>query len=141
MEESKSGRKERSGRSGRSGDENWQNSTWQYTVLVPLAEQLKSTHNSDKLAVIKGFEKIIQTCGQQIKNEGWRIIIVTISKSLEHESDQVVACGFRCLKLVVSNYINRLSQANFVTVLNAIHMYASNTGSNINNNLIAIGMF
>ena len=63
MEESKSGRKERSGRSGRSGDENWQNSTWQYTVLVPLAEQLKSTHNSDKLAVIKGFEKIIQTCG------------------------------------------------------------------------------
>lgn len=125
----------------KSSDESWQHSTWQYTVLVPLAEQLKSNHNSDKLAVIKGFEKIIQTCGQQIKNEGWRIIIVTISKSLEHESDQIVACGFRCLKLVVSNYINRLSQQNFVTVLNAIHMYASNGGSNINNNLIAIGMF
>jgi hypothetical protein len=42
---------------------------------------------------------------------------------------------------VVSNYIDRLSQQNFVTVLNAIHMYASNTGNNINNNLIAIGMF
>ena len=79
-------------------------------MLVPLADQLKSTHNSDKLSVIKGFERIIQTCGQQIKNEGWRIIIVTISKSLEYEADQVVACGFRCLKLVVSNYIDRLSQ-------------------------------
>lgn len=66
---------------------------------------------------------------------------MTISKSLEHESDAVVAGGFRCLKLVVSNYINRLSQANFVTILNAIHMYANNPGSNINNNLIAIGMF
>ena len=76
-----------------------------------------------------------------MKNEGWRTIIVSISKSLENESDQVVACGFRCLKLVVSNYINRLSQHNFVTVLNAIHMYASNAGTNINNNLIAIGMF
>ena len=53
----------------------------------------------------------------------------------------MVAGGFRCLKLVVSNYINRLSQQNFVTVLNAIHMYASNSGGNINNNLIAIGMF
>ena len=41
----------------------------------------------------------------------------------------------------MSNYIDRLSQQNFVTVLNAIHMYASNTGNNINNNLIAIGMF
>lgn len=85
VEETKSGRPGK--RSGQSGDESWQNSTWQYTVLVPLAEQLKSTHDSDKLAVIKGFEKIIQTCGQQIKNEGWRIIIVTISKSLENESD------------------------------------------------------
>ena len=106
-----------------------------------MSDQLKSSHNSDKNAVIKGFEKIIQACGQQIKNEGWRIIIVTISKSLEHESDSVVAGGFRCLKLVVSNFINRLSQSNFVTILNAIHMYASNSGSNINNNLIAIGMF
>jgi len=68
-------------------DENWSDYVWQYTVLIPLADQLKSSHNQDKLAVLKGFEKIIQTCGQQIKNEGWRIIIVTISKSLEHESD------------------------------------------------------
>lgn len=67
---------------------------------------------------------------------------MTISKSLEYESEQTVACGFRCLKLVVNNFIDRLSQENFVTVLNAIHMYASNkVNGNINNNLIAIGMF
>ena len=64
VEESKVSVKSGRGGSGRSRDENWQNSTWQYTVLVPLADQLKSTHNQDKLSVIKGFEKIIQTCGQ-----------------------------------------------------------------------------
>lgn len=42
----------------------------------------------------------------------------------------------------MNNFIDRLSQENFVAVLNAIHLYASNkVGGNINNNLIAIGMF
>jgi hypothetical protein len=53
----------------------------------------------------------------------------------------VTSCGFRCLKLIVSNYISKLSLPNFKTVLNAIHLYASNRGDNINNNLIAISMF
>ena len=34
---------------------------------------------------------------------------MTISKSLEYESELVVAFGFRCLKLVVNNFIDRLS--------------------------------
>jgi len=34
-----------------------------------------------------------------------------------------------------------LTLPNFKTVLNAIHLYASNLGDNINNNLIAISMF
>lgn len=41
----------------------------------------------DKIIVLKCIEKIIQVCGQQIKNEGWRIIIVSVSKSLEIEAD------------------------------------------------------
>lgn len=60
---------------------------------------------------------------------------------MEHDNQQVVTSGFRCLKLVVSNYIDRLSQQNFVVVLNAIHMYAKNTVGNINNNLTAIALF
>lgn len=76
-----------------------------------------------------------------MKNDGWRIIILSISKSVEAEQDQVISCGFRCLKLIVSNYISKLTLPNFKTVLNAIHLYASNKGDNINNNLIAISMF
>lgn len=90
---------------------------------------------------LKGVEKIIQTCGMQIKNDGWRILIITISKAPEHEQEQVVATGFRCLKLIVSNYIDKLSQDNFITILQAIHKYAGSDGENINNNLTAIGMF
>jgi hypothetical protein len=91
---------------------------------------------------LKSIEKVIQTCGQQIENEGWRIITVAISVQIENEGEQVVQCGFRCLKLIVSNYISMLSQQNFITLLNAIHMYgANNTVDNINNNLTAIGLF
>ena len=39
------------------------------------------------------------------------------------------------------NYINKLSPNNFTTVLNAIHMYASNSSGTINNNVNAISMF
>jgi hypothetical protein len=41
----------------------------------------------------------------------------------------------------VNNYIDKLSQENFITILNAIYKYASNDGENINNNLTAVGMF
>lgn len=102
-------------------EEAWRDFAWQFTILQPLADQLKSNNTQDKCTVIKGFEKIIQKCGQQIRNEGWRIIITTVSKALEFENEQTTASGFRCLKLVVNNFIDRLSQDNFVTVLNAIH--------------------
>ena len=75
-----------------------------------------------------------------MKNDGWRIVIVTISKTPELDNEQVVGTGFKCLKLIVSNYIDKLSQENFITILHAIHKYAANDGDNINNNLTAVGM-
>jgi len=65
---------------------------------------------------------------------------VTISKAPESDQDSVVSTGFRCLKLIVSNYIDKLTQENFLTILQAIHRYASGDSDNINNNLTAIGM-
>jgi hypothetical protein len=93
------------------------------------------------LQTLKGIERIIQTCGQQLKNDGWRLVILTISKAPELiESDQIVATGFKCLKLIVNHYIDKLSQDNFFTILHAIYKYACNEGENINNNLTAVGM-
>jgi hypothetical protein len=67
---------------------------------------------------------------------------MTISNAPELiDNDQVVSTGFRCLKLIVNHYIDKLSQDNFITILNAIHKYASNDGENINNNLTSVGMF
>ena len=40
----------------------------------------------------------------------------------------------------MSNYIDKLSQENFITILHAIDKYASGDGDNINNNLTAVGM-
>lgn len=52
----------------------------------------------------------------------------------------MIGTGFRCLKLIVSNYIEKLSQENFITILHAINKYATSDCDNINNNLTAIGM-
>lgn len=69
-------------------------------------------------------------------------MILTISKAPEFiDSDQIAATGFKCLKLIVNHYIDKLSQENFTTILHAIHKYASHDGENINNNLTAVGMF
>ena len=64
-------------------DENWSGSVWQYTILTPLSDQLKSQHQSNSLQTIKGIEKIITTYGQQLKNDGWRIVILMLSKTSE----------------------------------------------------------
>lgn len=63
-----------------------------------------------------------------------------ISKIPESDHDQVIQGGFKCLKLIISNYIDKLTQENFLTILQAIYRYASYDGDNINNNLTAIGM-
>ena len=104
------------------------------------ADQLKSQHASNKIQTLKGLEKIIQSCGHQIKNDGWRIIIITISKIPDGDHDQVIQGGFKCLKLIISNYIDKLTQENFLTIIQAIYKYASYEGDNINNNLTSIGM-
>ena len=70
------------------------------------------------------------------------MVILTISKAPELiDGDQIVSTGFKCLKLTVNHYIDKLSQENFITILHAIHKYASHDGENINNNLTAVGMF
>ena len=49
--------------------------------------------------------------------------------------------GFKCLKLIINNYIWSLGQENFVQIFNCIQRYAQNDNETINANLTAIGMF
>lgn len=53
----------------------------------------------------------------------------------------IVSNGFKCLKLIISNYIQELGQQNFIGILNCIKRYAEQENENINSNLTAIGMF
>jgi len=110
-------------------------------VLGPFCDQLNSPFSNNQLQTLKGLEKIIQTCGQQIKNDGWKVLIFAVTKTAEIENDQIIAHGFKCLKLIVSTYIEKLSQENFIVIINAIQKYASYSGDNINNSLTAVGMF
>ena len=47
----------------RETDEQWQNDQWQYTILLPFSELLKTTNVQDKILILKSLEKIIQQGG------------------------------------------------------------------------------
>lgn len=132
-----------------------------------------SSSPSDKLMALKSIERIIQLCGQSMKIDGWRIIILNIGNASEsgttavyvEDSDdgfgntnmkvsqptqsaevqkleqQVVQYGFKCLKLIINNYIQLLGQENFVSIFECIQIFAQQDNENINSNLIAVGMF
>lgn len=127
----------------------------------------------DKLMALKSIERIIQLCGQNMKHDGWKMIILNIGNASEiggssryaDEADsaygtsnrkvtapassveaqkleqQVVQHGFKCLKLIINNYIQLLGQANFVSIFKCIQIFAQQDNENINSNLIAVGMF
>jgi hypothetical protein len=40
-------------------DESWSGTIWQYTVLTPFCDYLKSSHPNNKIQTLKGIEKII----------------------------------------------------------------------------------
>ena len=101
---------------------------------------------------LRAIEKIIQLCGQSIKNDGWSVIIINVGKASEigdytipssskNDEQQILQNGFKCLKLIISNYIQQLGQENFVNIFNCIQRFAQSDNENINSNLTAIAMF
>jgi hypothetical protein len=128
---------------------------------------MMSLNINDKLMALKSIERIIQLCGQNIRNDGWRVIIINVGKASEigeqqsfimgaTESKQqvsgassdlvryeqlVLQNGFKCLKLIISNYIQSLGQDNFVSIFTCIQRFAQSDNENINSNLTAIAMF
>ena len=54
---------------------------------------------------------------------------------------QVVQHGFKCLKLIINNYIYLLGQENFISIFKCIQIFAQQDNENINSSLIAVGMF
>ena len=116
------------------------------------------TSTQEKLLALRSIEKIIQLCGQNMKTEGWTLIIDNLGKASEisllssmnnsiqspeiNKLEQtIVSNGFKCLKLIISNYIQELGQQNFIGILDCIRRYAEQENENINSNLTAIGMF
>lgn len=114
-----------------------------------------SPNVADKLMALKSIEKVIQLCGQNMKHDGWKMIILNIGSASEigasgtefpdyaDDADgcsastrkvtapassveaqkleqQVVQHGFKCLKLIINNYIYLLGQENFISIFKCI---------------------
>jgi hypothetical protein len=88
----------------------------------------------EKLLALRSIEKIIQLCGHGMKSEGWDVVIANVghasenvllkgqmknSESKQHDQ-QVLQNGFKCLKLIINNYIQQLGQQNFLSVFDCI---------------------
>ena len=102
----------------------WRGNNWQQTILEPITQIMlhNDTTTQEKLLALRSIEKIIQLCGQNMKTEGWTLIIDNLGKASEisllssmnnnvqspeiNKLEQtIVSNGFKCLKLIISNYI------------------------------------
>ena len=64
---------------------------------------------------LKAIEKMIQLCGNNIKSEAWEIIIDDVGQASENiflkgsayeeYGQQILQNGFKCMKLIINNYI------------------------------------
>lgn len=61
-------------------------------------------------------------------------------ETLKLES-MLVQNGFKCLKLIINNYMQQLGQSNYSSLFDCIQIYSQAKTENINSNLTAIGMF
>jgi len=134
----------------------WTGTKWQATIMQPLTNVMVSQNANDKILALKSIERIIQLCGQNMKHDGWKIIILNIGNASEiggstvgpddldavygtssrtvapptssaeaHKLEQqVVQHGFKCLKLIINNYIQLLGQENFVSIFKCIQIFA-----------------
>ena len=101
-------------------DEKWANAQWQVCVLQPFSDQLLSSFPNNQELSLRAFEKIVQNCGPQLQDEGWHVIMVSLSKAGDFESEFLVSLGFKTLKVVINSYLHRLNEENIVYALNCI---------------------
>ena len=104
----------------------WAGSNWQSTILQPITTIIQSidlSNVNEKYLALRSIEKIIQLCGQNMKKEGWRVVIENLGKaneifnmasvkSKQVQSPEIIKLElqivfncFKCLKLIINNYI------------------------------------
>ena len=86
------------------------------------------------------MEDIIQKHGNYLNNI-WNHILQILLKVSVSEHEGGIKQGFKNLKLVISDYITRMSQANIIVIIDIIYNLAENEKNNLNNRLSSVGMF
>ena len=87
------------------------------------------------------MEDIIQKHGNYLNNNIWNHILHILLKISSSEHENGIKQGFKNLKLVISDYITRMSQANIIVIIDIIYNLADNKINNLNNRLSSVGMF
>ena len=71
-------------------------------------------------------EKIISSFGNQLASVGWDELIKVVERVSVSKDKKVLINGFKVLKLIMTNFISKLSQKNISTLIDAVQSYCTN---------------
>ena len=113
---------------------------WVERIFEPLFKQMDTDFYKNKQIILSSMEDIIQKHGNYLNNI-WNHILQILLKVSVSEHEGGIKQGFKNLKLVISDYITRMSQANIIVIIDIIYNLAENEKNNLNNRLSSVGMF
>lgn len=114
---------------------------WIKKIFEPLDKQMDTEFEKNKLIILRFIGNILQKHGNYLNNSIWKNILYLIMNSGKSKDKDCVDQGFKNLKLIVGDYVTRMSEDNIVLIIDTIFEFANNPTNKINNRLTAAGMF
>ena len=117
----------------------------QVDLLEPLCECIKKASVADSAeAGLEALYSILESTGHNLKSDPWKQVIEAIASvpSAEHSSaNWVDSCqlGFRCLKLIVDDFLEDAAVAARASLLDCCSTFGSSR-QDVNTSLTAIGL-
>jgi len=123
--------------------------SWIKKIFLILDKQMDTIFDKNKLIIMNFVSSILQKHGNYFNTTIWNNILYVISKAGLSKNVNCVNQGFKNLKLIVGDYVTRMSDGNFVnlkkcgdedirtiiTLIETIYEFADNPTNNINNRL------
>lgn len=115
--------------------------SWISKIFEPLEMQMKSDLYKNKLIIWSTIGNILRKHGNYLNNEIWNKVLIIILMAAKTDNSDCVQNSFKLCKLIISDYIIRMSQSNIILIIDTIYELADNQSNSISNRITAAGMF
>ncbi|KAL3917406.1 MAG: hypothetical protein SGILL_004729 [Bacillariaceae sp.] len=117
----------------------------QVDLLSPLCKLIAGAKSTDVAEVgLEALYAILESTGHKLRNDAWKQVIDAIASvpTAEHSASEWVDCcqlGFRCLKLIVDDFLDDAATAARTALLDCCSTFGSSR-HDVNTSLTAIGL-